>query len=114
MRTTCAAVVLCVRSHARRHAIPGSLPQLPVSVGGMLARGRLVARNKGLLPPVPLHARLLREGAARARPGGNRGNRSDQPSLTAVKIMLRATVSVIAANPTVCSRVRNAAGSSGL
>src|SRR6266567_2785137 len=47
---TWVAVVLWLRSQASRQAIPGSLPQLPVSVPGTLATVKPVAWNTELLP----------------------------------------------------------------
>lgn len=56
-------------------------------------------------------------GGGEAEQAGDRppqAGRHGAPSLRAVKIRLCETCRVIVAKPTVCSRVRNAAGSTGL
>src|SRR6266487_625928 len=105
--------------------MPGLLPQFPVSV---LALELVVVGHQGYGGPA------VRAAPAGARAEGVRGEQrlllgggeaeqaGDRPAevghdvscLRAVKTRLYETCRVIAAKPTVCSRVRNAAGSTGL
>ena len=109
------AVGLWLRSQASRQAIPGLLPQFPVSVSGTSATPKPVAWNTRLLPtsatPREATGGLLLRGELRE---DLQADGHDALALRAVKTRLYETCKVIAAKPTVCSRVRNAAGSTGL